>query len=68
MNETRICGICGKPFVPVYRHPHQKYCNTSACQKERRRRYLLKYNKVWRERHRGYWKKYQEEQVVEKIK
>ncbi len=62
MSESNVCGICGGYFIPDRKHPHQKYCLSPGCQKERRKKYLRKYGRVWRKLNpdysRKYWKHY----------
>lgn len=71
---SRWCSCCGEAFSPSPRVPHQAYCTSPACQRERRRLwqaarrrtdpdYLANQSnaqKAWAKRNAGYWQSYRE--------
>jgi hypothetical protein len=72
MKITRRCIACGSLFQPRSQIPNQRYCSTSVCQRERRRRWQRQHlhgdpdyrenqaraQASWRARHPDYWRHY----------
>jgi len=70
--ERRRCAACGRLFRPRPQVPRQRYCEASACQRERRRRWQRekrsrdpdyrdnqrRAQRHWLERHPEYWRRY----------
>ena len=70
--ERRHCVGCGQAFRPRSQVPQQRYCGTSACQRERRRRWQqakrasdadyrenqARAQRAWAQSHREYWREY----------
>jgi hypothetical protein len=71
MQSTR-CAACGLQFRPRPQVPRQRYCASSACQRERRRRWQAARRaadadyranqraaqQAWSQRHPEYWRAY----------
>lgn len=55
MAEKKKCVVCGVEFTP--RSPSQKICGNIECQKERRRQYMRKHAKMYRELNKLYRQK-----------
>ncbi len=80
--ETRICACCGQPFHPRPQVPHQGYCPSKPCQRERRQAWQRKKlqddhfyrqnqqdaQRAWRDRNPDYARNYRaaNPQYVEK--
>jgi hypothetical protein len=72
--KRRKCKHCGRSFVLTSKHPDQKYCSQTECQKARKndwqRRKLASdedyrlnqadCQETWAAQHPGYWKQYRE--------
>lgn len=66
------CEACGRLFTPRPQTPHQAYCSSPECQRERRRRWQQakrrddpdyrdndsRSGKAWAAAHPDYWKRY----------
>ena len=71
MKKSR-CAACHKLFHPRHQSPHQKFCSTPECQRERKRRWQkarrasdpdyrdndIQANRRWRSQHPDYWREY----------
>lgn len=51
-NESRICRICKKPFMPNKYRPNQEVCSSIECQYQRQ----LDNMKIWRDKNPNYFK------------
>lgn len=74
IRSQKTCKICGRFFTPSKYNTRQQVCDRKKCQKERIRRYYLKWersnpdyfrgiyakerSRKWREEHPGYYKEY----------
>lgn len=75
MKQSRRCASCGKSFLPRPNVPHQAYCSSPLCQRERRYRWHKQQLAVdsdyranqrhaqlaWHERNPDYWREYREQ-------
>ncbi|TVO63312.1 hypothetical protein [Denitromonas ohlonensis] len=71
--QSKPCAGCGKLFHPRPQTPGQTYCASSACQRERRRRWQqarrqtdpdyrenqARAQAAWAAQHPDYWREYQ---------
>ena len=71
---TKQCKACGNAFLPHPKVPHQTYCSSPECQRERRRRWLEEKRQIdadyhgnepqkieqWRNENPDYWKQYRQ--------
>ena len=72
--KSKQCVNCGKTFKPAPQATKQTYCNSMACQKERRKKWQTnklktdpdykenqaRAQKAWATRNHDYWRKYRE--------
>lgn len=72
---SKQCQACGRPFIPRPQTPHQAYCSSPECQRERRRRWQQqkrrddadyrdndsRASKTWAAENPAYWKQYRYE-------
>ncbi len=70
--ESKQCAGCGKSYHPRPQSPKQTYCASSACQRERRRRWQAARRRndpdyrdnqtraqgAWAAKHPDYWREY----------
>lgn len=69
------CEACGRLFTPRPQTPHQSYCSSPECQRERRRRWQqqkrrvdpdyrdndIRAGKAWAVENVEYWKRYRDD-------
>jgi hypothetical protein len=72
--QSMRCAACGLQFRPRPQVPQQRYCSSSACQRERRRRWQAARRaadadyranqraaqQAWSQRHPEYWRAYRQ--------
>lgn len=72
---SKQCEACGRLFTPRPQTPHQAYCCSPECQRERRRRWQeqkrrvdpdyrdndVRVSKAWATENPEYWKRYRDD-------
>lgn len=75
---SKQCEACGRIFTPRPQTPHQAYCSSPECQRERRRRWQQqkrqddpdyrdndsRAGKAWAAENPEYWKRYRDDNPI----